>query len=205
MPKSDRRAFLKASAASVAGVALPGPVAAALRTPSAAEGPFYPSQSMRFADVDNDLVKILGAVREAGGEIIEITGRVMDRSENPIAGARVEIWQVDTNGRYLHTGDDQATARDPAFQGFGHDITGPDGIYRFRTIKPVSYPGRTPHIHVKVFTDDRELTTQFYIAGHPENSKDGLYRRISKRKRKQVEMVFEPADGFERTVVDIII
>ena len=205
MPKSDRRAFLKASAASVAGVALPGPVAAALRTPSAAEGPFYPSQSMRFADVDNDLVKILGAVREAGGEIIEITGRVMDRSENPIAGARVEIWQVDTNGRYLHTGDDQATARDPAFQGFGHDITGPDGSYRFRTIKPVSYPGRTPHIHVKVFTDDRELTTQFYIAGHPENSKDGLYRRISKRKRKQVEMVFEPADGFERTVVDIII
>ena len=160
---------------------------------------------MRFADADNDLVKIIGAVREAGGEIIEITGRVMDRSENPIAGARVEIWQVDTNGRYLHTGDDQATARDPAFQGFGHDITGPDGIYRFRTIKPVSYPGRTPHIHVKVFTDDRELTTQFYIAGHPENSKDGLYRRISKRKRKQVEMVFEPANGFERTVVDIII
>ncbi|PLX45679.1 MAG: protocatechuate 3,4-dioxygenase, partial [Hyphomicrobiales bacterium] len=118
-------------------------------TPAATEGPFYPSPDMRLKDTDNDLVKIEGAVREAGGEVIFLTGRVLSRSGQPLEGARVEIWQCDVNRRYLHRGDHGA-ARDGGFQGFGHDITGADGSYRFRTIMPVPYPGRTPHIHVKV-------------------------------------------------------
>ncbi len=112
----------------------------------------------------DDLVKIVDKLEQAGGEIVTLAGRVLDVSGNPIPGARIEIWQCDVNGRYLHRADQGAIARDAGFQGFGHDISGADGSYAFRTIKPVPYAGRTPHIHVKVLVDGRErLTTQFYL------------------------------------------
>ncbi len=151
-------------------IALPvsGLAASAILTPSGSEGPFYPTVGMRFDDIDNDLVKIAGEVEQAGGEIVRLVGRVLDRGANPIAGARVEIWQCDVNGRYLHRGDSAGGTRDQAFQGFGHDLTDADGRYAFRTIKPVPYSGRTPHIHVKVLVDKRErLTTQFYLPDYP--------------------------------------
>jgi len=89
----------------------------------------------------------------------------MRRLSRPNAVARIEIWQCDVNGHYLHTRDNNAVA-DSSFQGFGHAITGSDGVYEFITIKPVPYPGRTPHIHVKAFANDKELTTQFYLNDH---------------------------------------
>ena len=205
MPSKSRRNFLSLSAAGAAGLVFPRSVSAATVTPSATEGPFYPSRSMRFDDVDNDLVKIAGIVREAGGDIFALTGRVLNTEGHPIPNARVEIWQVDVNGRYLHEGDRQSVSRDAAFQGFGHDITKADGVYRFRTIKPVRYPGRTPHIHVKVKAENRELTTQFYIAGEPGNQRDGLFRRMSRAEQKAVEMHFRKQDGEVRAVVDIIL
>ncbi|WP_157971031.1 dioxygenase family protein [Pseudogemmobacter bohemicus] len=73
------------------------------KTPAQTEGPYYPTPSMRFADQDNDLVRIASAVREAGGEIIHLTGRVFTTNGEAAVGARVEIWQVDNNGRYLHS------------------------------------------------------------------------------------------------------
>ncbi len=179
---------------------------AVIPTPSGSEGPFYPTTRMRFNDIDNDLVKIEGEVERAGGEIVMLTGRVLDSAARPIAGARVEIWQCDVNGRYLHRGDSGWNSRDPAFQGFGHDLTGADGSYSFRTIKPVPYAGRTPHIHVKVLLDNRErLTTQFYLPDHPGNKKDWLYQRVPQAKRELVTMNFAPAGQVPRATLDIVI
>lgn len=199
---ATRRSALKLLAALPLTAVAPWP-AAARRTPSATEGPFYPTPAMRFADADNDLVKIAGVVERAGGEVIVLKGRVLNRTGRPVAGARVEIWQCDINGRYLHTGDRTGLPRDPAFQGFGHVVTGPDGAYAFRTIKPVPYPGRTPHIHVKVIRGRRELTTQFYIAGHEQNAGDWLFQRMSAQDQRAVSMVFSDGTGGQEAAVDI--
>jgi protocatechuate 3,4-dioxygenase beta subunit len=92
----------------------------------------------------------------------------------------VEIWQCDANGRYIHRGDDGGRPRDPGFQGYGRFETGRDGGYRFRTIKPVLYPGRAPHIHVAVQTPGRRpLVTQIYVEGAPENTGDWLLNAVS--------------------------
>lgn len=179
---------------------------AAMTTPGATEGPFYPSTEMRHADADNDLVKIQGLVERAGGEIVRLRGRVLDRRGNPVEAARVEIWQCDVNGRYLHRGDVGSGERDPAFQGFGIDRTGADGVYRFRTIRPVPYSGRAPHIHVKVRVDGLDrLTTQFYLPDHPGNAHDWLYRRISEQQRGLVTMRFSAAGNEPEAEVDLVI
>lgn len=205
-PHPSRRDVVAGTLGALGLSALGTPALAADPTPPAMEGPFYPTPAMRRPDVDNDLVRIIGMVREAGGEVFRLRGRVLDRDGAPLAGLRIEIWQCDMNGRYMHPGDRQAVAFDAAFQGFGHDITGPDGSYTFRTIKPVSYPGRTPHIHVKVLAEARELlTTQFYIAGHPANGGDFLYNRMSEVEAAAVSMVFAATDGGEEAVVDIVI
>ena len=165
---------------------------AATPTPSATEGPFYPTQRMRFRDVDNDLVRLDSANRTAGGETVRIAGQVLDRDGRPIESAVVEIWQCDVNGRYLHTADTGGKPRDDAFQGFGRDVTDADGRFRFRTMKPVPYPGRTPHIHVKVWVGQREqLTTQWYLPDHPDNQSDFLYQRLSTEQREAVSLVFD--------------
>ncbi len=180
--------------------------AAASATPPASEGPFYPTSSMRFDDVDNDLVKIAGQVEQAGGEIVQLRGRVLDRAGKPQAGVRVEIWQCDVNGRYLHRGDFGWTSRDKAFQGFGHSLTDETGHYRFRTIKPVPYSGRTPHIHVKLLRDGRELlTTQFYLPDHPDNARDWLFQRIPQDRREQVTMPFDGAGAEPVADLDIVV
>lgn len=180
--------------------------AVAKRTPSAAQGPFYPRQSMLFTDTDNDLVKIIGKVEEAGGEVILLSGRVRDGAGRPVVGARVEIWQCDVNGRYLHTADRSGgLPADPAFQGFGHVVTDSEGAYAFRTIKPVPYTGRTPHIHVNVIHARRKLTTQFYIAGHAHNSRDWLFQHMSAKQQRAVSMDFSAATGALETAVDIVL
>lgn len=177
------------------------PAAARAATPGAAEGPFYPTPAMRRRDVDNDLVKVAGAVREAGGEIITLSGTVTDASGTPLPGLRIEIWQCDMDGNYMHPRDRRSANFDPAFQGFGHDITDANGRYQFRTIKPAVYPGRTPHIHVKILDGTAEsLTTQFYIKDHPGNASDGLYRRLGDQ-AKTVEMDFAAGPKAEVNVV----
>lgn len=179
---------------------------AAIETPSATEGPFYPTAGMRFDDIDNDLVKIGSRVKQAGGEIVRLEGRVLDGSGNPVAGARVEIWQCDVNGRYLHRGDVGGPERDRGFQGFGQDTTAGDGRYSFRTIKPVPYTGRTPHIHAKVRVGGRDrLTTQFYLPDHPMNRRDRLYRRIPEDRRKLVTMRFEQTGAEPTATLDIYV
>jgi protocatechuate 3,4-dioxygenase, beta subunit len=199
----DRRRrglLLGLAALPVAGFAASG------LTPSATEGPFYPLPDMRFDDIDNDLVTVADKVRQAGGEVVRLAGRVLDSSGSPLAGARVEIWQCDVGGRYLHRADRGGAARDAGFQGFGHDITGGDGAYSFRTIKPVPYAGRTPHIHVKVLVADRErLTTQFYLPDHPGNARDWLYGRIDPALRERVTMRFDNTGQEPEAMLDIVV
>lgn len=163
-----------------------------VRTPVQTEGPFYPDKLP--LDSDNDLLIISNAITPAVGAVTHLTGRVLDIKGSPIKGARVEIWQVDSTGAYIHTADYRGESRDKNFQGFGRFETGADGAYRFRTIKPVSYPGRTPHIHIKVWKGERELlTTQCYVQGEPQNQRDGVLRGIrDARQRDSVIIPFVP-------------
>jgi protocatechuate 3,4-dioxygenase beta subunit len=145
-------------------------------TPRQTEGPFYPAALP--LDQDNDLVAVSGAQAKARGTIAHVSGRVLDGAGNPLATARVEIWQCDWQGIYLHPRDGGQNRRDTGFQGFGATTTAGDGSYRFRTIRPVAYAGRTPHIHFKINAAGRELTTQMYLAGEPGNERDGVYRSL---------------------------
>lgn len=202
----SRRALLSKISIMIGGLLASKHGSGASLTPRASEGPFYPTDSMRFTDIDNDLVKIAGVVQESGGEVIHLSGTVTDKNGTPQKGLRVEIWQCDMNGKYLHSGDHQGVTYDKGFQGFGHDITTADGRYQFRTIKPMKYPGRTPHIHVKVVSADKEiLTTQFYLKDHPDNSRDGLYRRMTDKQVASVSMaIIERANRLE-TMVNIVV
>jgi protocatechuate 3,4-dioxygenase beta subunit len=142
------------------------------RTPRLTEGPFYPPRLP--LDTDNDLIIVNKSLTPAIGTITYLTGRVLSRAGEPINNAVVEIWQCDANGVYLAQAD-RSSRTDKNFQGFGRFTTGTRGEYRFRTIKPVPYPGRTPHIHVKVKKGERELlTTQIFINGHAQNRRDGV-------------------------------
>ena len=83
---------------------------------------------------------------------------------------------------------------DEGFQGFGATRSASGGVYRFRTIKPVPYPGRTPHIHVKIrHASFGELTTQLFIAGDPGNVRDGLWRWLPSDDRAALEMALQSA------------
>lgn len=178
--------------------------AASKKTPIAAEGPYYPSETMRYSDDDNDLVKIAEKTVQAGGQIVNLKGIVTDVALSPLAGIRIEIWQCDVNGRYLHTADRNTANPDSGFQGFGHTVTDKNGEYRFRTIKPVSYPGRAPHIHVKLFRDTEVVTTQFYIKDHPENAQDFLYRRMTKDEQQSVVMDFSSINNALEAAVNVV-
>ena len=170
-------------------------VAALAPTPGAAEGPFYPV--VIPPDDDNDLVLAEPAVREAGGNILHFTGTVFSINGNVIPAARVEIWQCDANGIYHHPGDRRFAVRDTDFQGFGHATTDAQGRFGFRTIVPVPYPGRTPHIHLKVILSNAvKLTTQYYRARFEQNAGDFLFRRLSPEKREHASMDVKPrVDG----------
>lgn len=162
------------------------------RTPAQTEGPFYPDKLP--LDTDNDLLIVNEKITPAVGTVTHLTGRVTDIKGDPIRNALVEIWQCDGNGVYLHGGSDGGAKRDGNFQGFGRFLTGPKGEYYFRTIKPVAYPGRTPHIHFKIKKGGKELlTTQCYIKGDPGNDRDGVLRGIRDKKALDTVLVdFEP-------------
>jgi len=163
-----------------------------VRTPAQTEGPFFPDRLP--LDTDNDLVVIGKGTTPAVGEVTHLTGRILDGKGEPVKGALIEIWQVDSNGAYIHTGSDNRQRLDKNFQGYGKFETASDGAYRFRTIKPVAYPGRTPHIHVKVSKSQRELlTTQCYVKGDARNDRDGVLLGIRDvRQRQSVIVPFDP-------------
>ena len=203
-----RRRKLLFGFAGVGAMAVSGTARAVLNsTPGQSEGPFYPRSRDRFEDIDNDLVKIESRVREAGGEILHLSGVVRTIGGELLAGARVEIWQCDINGRYIHSRDRDAS-NDPDFQGFGNSVTDAVGRYSFRTIRPVPYTGRTPHIHFKVLdpSGNTLLTTQMYVEGEPDNERDGLYRRMSRAQQNLLTVSLRPKDDGEYAgVFDIVV
>lgn len=179
-----------------AGAALAAPAFAAVATPRQTEGPFYPVDWS--GDADNDLVVVRGEAARALGQVAHVMGRVLDAAGRPVGDAAVEIWQCDANGRYRHPGDTSflGAARDPGFQGRGRMNVAAAGLYRFRTIRPVAYGGRAPHIHFRVVRGGREvLTTQLYAAGDPSNERDGIYQR--EPNRAALTAAFVAANGVE--------
>jgi len=192
-PFCSRRTFLGGLAIGSAAWFAPGVFAEELiRTPAQTEGPFYPDKLP--LDTDNDLIIINDKLTPAVGEITYLSGRILGANGKPLKNAAVEIWQCDNNGAYPHSRTGNADKKDPNFQGFGRFTTGAAGEYLFRTIKPVPYPGRSPHIHFKVKIKGKdELTTQCYIKGHPGNEKDGVYRGIrDPQARDSVTIDFAP-------------
>ncbi|MGF1547427.1 MAG: hypothetical protein ACFCUG_08875 [Thiotrichales bacterium] len=187
----------------------PGAVAAQIlkTTPTQSRGPFYPLELP--LDSDNDLTRVEGRSQVAAGEITELSGRLIGLDGRPLRATRIEIWQCDAHGYYHHPHDRGGQA-DPDFQGYGQTVSNSDGEYRFRTIRPVAYPGRTPHIHVAVHqTGSRPFVTQIYIAGEPDNTDDMLFRRIPHERRPLVEARFETvandADARWRARFDIVL
>lgn len=163
------------------------------KTPRTTEGPFYPDKLP--LDTDNDLLIITDSVSSAVGEITHLTGRVLGIDGAPIRNCLVEIWQCDQQGAYLHTGTSNADKRDRNFQGYGRFLTDREGRYYFRTIKPVAYPGRTPHIHFAVNRGrERLLTTQLFVKDAPGNAKDGIYQGLGER-RSAVTADFAAIEG----------
>lgn len=174
------------------GLWLPGAFAEQLMaTVRQTEGPFYPDRLP--LDQDNDLLIVDDSLTPAAGTPVHLRGRILDLRGRPQRGALIEIWQVDSRGVYLHSGSAGRARRDTHFQGYGRFETGSSGEYYFRTVRPVPYPGRTPHIHVAVTLPGQpRFTTQCYIRGEPQNLRDGLFTRIPPATRATVEADFVP-------------
>ncbi len=191
---SRRMLLAGAGAALVMGASRPA--LAAVATPAQTLGPFYPREFP--LDRDNDLAVVAG--QRAKGTIAHVFGAVTDNGGRPVPGARVEIWQVNAFGRYHDPRDRRDAPLDPGFQGYGETVTSAAGEYRFRTIKPVPYPGRAAHIHFKITAPggDGGLVTQLYVEGEPGNARDSLLNSIRDAEaRNSLIVPFAPAAGIE--------
>jgi protocatechuate 3,4-dioxygenase beta subunit len=204
-----RRRLLRGSVGAAAMVASAPLVAAT--TPRQTEGPFYPVHEQR--DTDADLTRIEGHAERAVGEVIEVSGRVLDEDGNPVADALVDVWQANSYGRYAHERDLNPAPLDENFQGWAKLKTDADGRYRFRTIKPGPYPvrpdwSRPPHIHFKVARRSyHELTTQMYFAGDPLNERDLLLQSVPDPVQRMlvVDFTAQPGTEAKRGVFDIVL
>ena len=151
-----------------------------LLTPSQMMGPFYPDKIP--LDHDNDLTSVTGNDGIAAGDISNLVGRVLNPHGQPIVNAQIEIWQCDSFGQYKHPRD--GGGRDQAFQGYGRTRSSNKGEYRFKTIKPVRYSGRTPHIHMRIISGGATLTTQIYVKGELRNDSDFILNSIRNAKAR---------------------
>ena len=150
-------------------------------------GPFYPI--LKPLDKDADLTAVNGQTGRAAGDVIHVTGRVLDQKGKPVAGAKIEIWQANSYGRYAHKSDTHNAPLDPNFQGYAVIKTDSEGNYRFKTIKPGTYPisateQRPPHIHFDVEGKANRLVSQMFFPGEPLNEKDGLFLSLSSQTEK---------------------
>lgn len=149
------------------------------RTAESPMGPFYPAK--RMAESDVDLTRLKGHARRAQGPIIEVRGRVLDLHGNPVGGARLELWQANAAGRYLHQNDISKAPIDPDFQGFAAVRADARGEWRIVTVKPGGYDSpighRPPHIHFDIRGNRDRNVAQLYFPEEAElNAKDMLYK-----------------------------
>ena len=206
-----RRIVAWIGAAAVAPLACTPGLAAAEEmrepTPRLTEGPFYPRTFPQ--DRDADLTRVSGHAKSAEGIVLDVSGRLVDRSGRPRAGATIEIWQCDAFGQYHHVGEPEG-AGDADFQGYAALLTDADGRYALRTIRPAPYPGRTPHIHFTVVESGRRrLTSQMFIEGEARNERDGIYRSLSREAQRLVTLRLEDAPAGSgaklRGALDIVV
>jgi protocatechuate 3,4-dioxygenase beta subunit len=196
MSVSRRRLLIAAAAATLAAPAL---ATTRRALPSMTDGPFYPPRDWRarWPDWNADLTRVQrgGQVLVAQGEHLGLRAQVADVDGRLVDGAEVEIWQCDAMQSYRHPRVRAEPGRfDEGFQGFGAAVSGKDGALALRTIRPVPYPGRTPHIHVKLrHASFGEWTSQLFVAGEPGNARDFLWRAIDAIDRPAAEMKLEPA------------
>ena len=178
---------------------------ASILTPKTTAGPFYPN--MEIPEIDADLTRIAGRAGTALGDIVDLSGRLLNQNGVPVKNGRIEIWQCDVNGCYRHTSERSNETIDRNFQGFGFTNTSSLGEYYFRTIKPIAYPGRAPHIHFKVLLPDRgKLVTQLYIENDKRNKSDSLYNRLTEEQIARSVTRFEPStDGLFKAKYDLVI
>jgi protocatechuate 3,4-dioxygenase, beta subunit len=188
------------------GLAMFGSVGAALaqalrRTPDQILGPFYPV--VKPLHQGADLTILPGKPGRAAGQVIHLMGRVVNREGKPVQGARMEIWQANTHGRYTHPGDTNPAPLDPNFEGFAVLTTDAEGRYRMKTVKPGAYPAgpdarmRPPHIHFDVTGKSNRLVTQLYFAGEPLNDKDPFLQSVGGGKERLIVRLGPPTQGFE--------
>lgn len=169
-------------------------------TPEQIMGPFYPI--MKPLDQDADLTVIKGKHGKAQGKIIHLSGLVLNQNGEPVRGARIEIWQANTHGRYAHPSDANSRPLDPNFQGYGVQTTDAQGRYRFKTIRPGSYPVdantiRTPHVHFDVMGKKDRLVTQMYFPSEPLNEKDSIFLELGSNKDAAIGKVLPPTSNPE--------
>ena len=187
----SRREVLKMSLA-MGALAFGSPLAAAdkdsvgldfkglMPTPDQILGPFYPVQ--KPADGGADLTRLKGRAGQAQGQVIYVTGRVLNLRGDQCPGVNLEIWQANGAGRYTHPHDRNPTPLDPNFDGYANVVTDSQGRYRYRTVKPGAYPvvadyWRPPHIHYDITGKVNRLITQMYFPDEPLNRKDPLLQQ----------------------------
>jgi protocatechuate 3,4-dioxygenase beta subunit len=201
----SRPALLRRSLLAMPVLAALPAQAQSLRTPSQMEGPYYPNAIP--ADADADLLRVAGQPGAARGVPLLLGGVVRGPDGAALAGARIEIWQADAAGIYLHPRDPRQAQRDAGFQGYGRAVADGAGRYAFRTIRPGLYPGRTPHIHLRAQPagSGAALTTQVYFPDEPRNETDGLLRRVAPESRALLLARVTPMDGGQRAEFDIFV
>lgn len=187
------------------GVVLSGGASSVLaqtlrRTPGEILGPFYPV--LRSVERTADLTSLPGKPGHATGQVIYVMGRVVNVQGQPVKGARVELWQANTHGRYTHPSDTNPAPLDPSFEGFGVQDTDVEGRYRFKTIKPGAYPAtatwmRPPHLHFEVTGRINRMVTQMYFPGEPLNDKDLLLQNIRGNKDGLIAKMLAPTSDLE--------
>jgi protocatechuate 3,4-dioxygenase beta subunit len=199
---SRRRLLVLAIAAGGLGVPRVRPAFAQglKRTPGEILGPFYPV--LRSVEKTADLTVLPGKAGRAAGELIYVMGRIMNVEGHPVRGARVELWQANTHGRYTHPSDTNPAPLDPNFEGFAVQETDADGRYRFKTIKPGAYPATTswmrpPHLHFEVTGRINRLITQMYFPGEPLNDKDLLLHNLRVNREGAIAKVLPPTPDVE--------
>jgi protocatechuate 3,4-dioxygenase, beta subunit len=201
-PLTSRRALLGMSLTAGALASCPRALLASenlRRTPTQILGPYYPV--LKPLDQDADLTVIRGRSGKATGQVMHVTGRVLNTRGEPVPGARIEIWQANAQGRYVHPSDRNPAPLDPNFEGFATLTTDNEGRYRFKTIKPGAYPQdgemRPPHIHFDVSGKINRLVTQMYFAGEPLNARDRFLATARANATRLMVPLQSPVAGLE--------
>ena len=196
---SRRRLMELGGAIAVLGATQAAAVDLLRRTPAQATGPFYPREIP--LDHDADLTLIKGHSQRAAGQVVHVVGRVRNAAGEPVAGARIEIWQANAHGRYTHPRDSNPAPLDPHFEGYASFATDEQGRYRFKTIKPGAYPAggsvRPPHIHFDVTGRKNKLVTQMYFPGEARNADDPVIANAREYQNLLIAEVGPPGAGLE--------